>query len=161
MTGIAKEHRNGEKGEAERVYETGADDIEELYDIYGRENGKELSLSHLKAILTGVNISGENRDAAYGKQTMKDILADLDDEDEVAKTCPLLLVEDGGKLKKYLYNAEKPVGTYISDLVRNAGKNDEKIPKLMDYLKAMGERTYVKKYAIESDDEYLQLKCIK
>ncbi len=161
VTGIAKEHRNGEKGDAERVYETGADDIEELYDIYGRENGKELSLSHLKAILTGVNISGENRDAAYGKQTMKDILADLDDEDEVAKTCPLLLVEDGGKLKKYLYNAEKPVGTYISDLVRNAGKNDEKIPKLMDYLKAMGERTYVKKYAIESDDEYLQLKCIK
>ena len=138
---IAGEHRVGEKGEAEDVFEIGADNIDDLMDKYGERVGKQLSLSHLKVILTSVN---------YG-----DLLDELDEQQEIAKTCPMLIVEDDREIAQYLKGAKEPMGNYISNLIRNAKGNRRKIPKLMNYLKWVRDGIRVDMCYIQREEDSL------
>ena len=160
VIGTAKEHYVGEKGEAESVFETDAGSVEELKKIYREHKGKELSLAHLKAILTAVNYEKGLMNKVNGHDNANrfiELLYELDGQDEIAKTCPLLLVMDRFSIAEYVENADRPVGTYISDLVRNAKRNDRKVPKLLNYLKMLREGSSIDMYSIEREGEDMVL----
>ena len=146
VLGIAKEHHVGDKGEAEEFFEASAQNLKQLALVYGELEGKELSLSHLKVILTGVNIDHE------------ELVYELDNYDEVAKTCPVLMTQDVQSIMKYLYAAKEPVGTYISDLVKNANRDGKDIPKLLNYLKFYREGKGVSVFNIYVDGSHLRVK---
>lgn len=147
--GIAEEHRRGEDDENEEVFVTDAKDIDELSKIYAKRKGKELSLSHLKVILIS---------PAYLK--ICDVLRDLDEVDEVAKTCPLIFVSDVKQLTLYLKASKSPVGTYISDLIDVRKRSDKKVTKLMDYLKCLRDGTKVEPLFLEVKEEDLTIKAV-
>ncbi|MBQ8084553.1 MAG: GerAB/ArcD/ProY family transporter [Lachnospiraceae bacterium] len=151
--GIAREHHNGEKSERENITKIQGNGLEDLSKKYGGRRGKNLSLSHLKVILIApvcADCYAEKEDNPYGEKTeqrkannrseylnLSAVIEELDEQEEVAKTCPLLFVYDEKKITDFIDNADEPVGTYISNLVKISEKNHAKIPKLMDYLKAL------------------------
>lgn len=172
--GIAKEHRVGEKGEAEDLFQVDAGSIAELMKEYGAYKGKDLSLSHLKVILTADDIvdghsgikegdyKGNGSKEGVNKYRNKltaftRLLWELDNEEQVAKTCPVLLVPDITPVTKYLKNAQEPIGTYITDLIKNAERNDRNVPKLMDYLKLLREGKRLDAYGICVNEDYLYI----
>ena len=54
-------------------------------------------------------------------------------------------------------NLGKPVGTYISNLIKTAKRSGKKVPKLMDYLKVFRENESLKMYRIAVRDGRLTL----
>ena len=146
---IAKEHRHGQEDENEEVFLTDAKDIDNLSQKYAKRKGKELSLSHLKVILIS---------PAYLK--ICDVLRDLDEADEVAKTCPLIFVSDKKQLEKYLKASNSPVGTYISNLIDVRKRSDKTVTKLMDYLKCLRDKTAVEPLFLEVKEGDLTIKSI-
>lgn len=155
VLGIAGEHRMGEKNEPEKVFEADADDLDELSIVYGERKGKDLSLSHLKVIIAAVDNTGQNNEEMY--DSIYRFLSELDSQDEVAKTCPFLFVTDADMVADYICNADSPVGTYISDIVKNAKSRYRKIPKLMDYLKAVREGEDIDIYFLKKEENDLKI----
>lgn len=155
VLGIAGEHRMGEKNEPENVFEADAVGLDELSIIYGERKGKALSLSHLKVIVAAVDNTAQNKEEMY--ESIYRFLSELDGQDEVAKTCPFLFTIDADMVADYIYNAESPVGTYISDIVKIEMSRDRKIPKLMDYLKAVREGEDIDIYFLEKEKNDLKL----
>ncbi len=142
----AQERRVGEKSHNERVSGWDCDDLEGLAREYQKVKGKDLSLSHLKVILW------EGRDTVLKKELM-DFLALLDENEEVAKTCPFLQIGDREELLTCLREAEAPVGTYVEQVIRSGERQEKNIPWLSDYLKAMREGSGVEAYVLESVPE--------
>jgi hypothetical protein len=61
----------------------------------------------------------------------------LDGEDEIAKTCPVLQLDDYEGFLTFLKEEEEPVGEYVENLVRMQEKQGVDVPWLMDYQKAL------------------------
>lgn len=117
--GIAQEKKVGEKSQIEELSSWNCNDFEELAREYQLVKGKDLSLSHLKVIL----LSMEQMDIM---EEMQEFLYLLDENVEVAKTCPVLELKEKDKFLKYLKKAEEPVGTYLNNMME-AGKGREGI----------------------------------
>ena len=88
------------------------------------------------------------------------MLRDLDEADEVAKTCPLIFVSDKKQLEKYLKASNSPVGTYISNLIDVRKRSDKTVTKLMDYLKCLRDKTAVEPLFLEVKEGDLTIKSI-
>lgn len=144
--GIARERRVGEKSNIEAVSGWDCDDLRALAREYQKVKGKDLSLSHLKVILW------EGRDTVLTKELME-FLALLDENEEVAKTCPFLEIGDREELLGYLRESEAPVGSYVEQVIRAGERQEKNIPWLSDYLKAVREEQGVETYVLESVPE--------
>lgn len=152
--GIAKERRAGEDSQTEDVVSFDCNSFEELSESYQMVKGKDLSLAHLKVILienpkTLIDSKNEN-----GK-----LLYDMDKNEEIAKTCPVLQLPYKEKFLSYLKDAKEPIGTYLSGLIEAAGRQGNDIPWLKDYLKAVREGTGLLIYELEQVSEGWSLKC--
>ena len=158
VLGIAKERRTGEKSEAEDVVEIMADSFDELSDIYGNRRGKDLSLSHLKVILVGYE--QEEQEKIIMGDNFKNLIYEMDRQDEVAKTCPLMFAFTDVDISSYIDSADMPVGTYLSALVRNAENKRKSVPKLMDFLKAFREGKAIMIYKVKKSGNDMVLSCI-
>ena len=163
VLGIAQEKVTGEKSMEEEVSEWDEKDLEALAENYGDVTGKDLSLAHLKVIL--LEKSGEEK--ALLKEQMEEwaweekVLNMLDEEDEIAKTCPMLAIADGGEFVEYLEDAEEPVGNYLADLVRMQERKGEEIPWLKDYLRALRENEKLQGKCLEREGEQWRISATK
>lgn len=162
--GIAQERRTGEKSEQEEICSFDCDSLQELSEEYQMVKGKDLSLAHLKVILLGKT---EKKEPAYQKsasanyitEELADILQALDENEEIAKTCPVLLLEDRDIFLDYLNGAEEPVGTYISNLIGAGEGQGKDIPWLKDYLKVVREGKGLLIYSLQQVPEGWTLRC--
>ena len=130
--GVAKEHRVGEQSQVENVYDFEVENLTTLQDIYEQCRGKDLSIAHVKAVLWD----------AQAFETIGDMTAflyEMDDNEEIAKTCPVLLLEEMEDWLAYVENAKKPVGMYVSDLVQAFDSGNNRVPWIKDYLKYIRE----------------------
>lgn len=145
--GIAQEKRVGQKSQIEKVSRWDCDDFKELAREYQKIKGKDLSLSHLKVILLASD--GET----VMKRDLQDLLGILDENEEIAKTCPVLQVTEREAFLRYLEEAGSPVGSYLEAVIRTGERQKKNIPWLKDYLKAMREEQGVEVYLLESVPE--------
>lgn len=150
--GIAKEKKVGEQSQNEEVVTFLADDLEDLYEKYWSVKGKALSLVHLKVILM-------DTPTGYNRMYLWEFLDDLEESEEIAKTCPVIQLEDKETFIKYVKDAKEPVGIYIHDLIKINEENSKNIPQVMDYLKVMREGVRLPIYYLEKEEEGWQLKC--
>ncbi|MBR1866658.1 MAG: GerAB/ArcD/ProY family transporter, partial [Lachnospiraceae bacterium] len=145
--GIAQEKRLGQKSQIEKVSRWDCDDFKELAREYQKIKGKDLSLSHLKVILLASD--GET----VLKRDLQELLCILDENEEIAKTCPVLQVTEREAFLRYLEEAGSPVGSYLEAVIRTGERQKKNIPWLKDYLKAMREEQGVEAYLLESVPE--------
>lgn len=167
VLGMAQEKVMGEKSMVEKVSEWDAKNLEELAINYGNVTGKDLSLAHLKIILVGgqteaksdsLSVQGKEKQdgkAVNTQETEKEegsrqnrfrreawleqLLHMLEEEDEIAKTCPMLELKDSREFIDFLKKEEEPVGNYLESLVRVKERQGMDVPWLKDYLKALRE----------------------
>lgn len=132
--GVAKEHNVGEKSQVETVVDFEVSSLEQLQEVYAAQRGKTLSLTHLKVILW----NGGQFDSI---QKMAPMLYAMDEHKEVAKTCPVLMLEDSKQWISYVENSDTPMGMYVSNLIRNFDNGKSRVPWLKDYLKYIKEGT--------------------
>ena len=92
--GIAQEKKVGEKSQMEEVSSWDCNNFEELAEEYQLVKGKDLSLAHLKVIL----LSMEAMDIM---KEMQEVLYLMDENGEIAKTCPVLQLTEKEKFLKY------------------------------------------------------------
>ena len=148
VLGIAQEKKMGEKSMTEEVSEWDCADFKELSKVYASVKGKDLSLAHLKIILFAESEEstnhaiGENTGTNHAKESTKkqDLLYMLDESEEIAKTCPVLLLPEPETFLAYLEEEDKPVGNYLENLIRETERQGQEITELKDYLKAMREQ---------------------
>ena len=150
--GIAEEKQVGEKSQNEEVVTFLADDLEDLYEQYWSVKGKSLSLVHLKVILM-------EQEDGISMEYLWDFLEELEESQEIAKTCPVLKITDKDAFLDYIQNAKEPVGNYISSLVEANEKQGTKIPMVKDYLQVFREGTGLQIYYLEKKEEDWQLVC--
>jgi len=180
VLGMAQEKVMGEKSMVEEVREWDAENLVELAKDYGNVTGKDLSLSHLKVILIGGqetktdSQSVQEKEAQNGKTVnagvtkkeesllhdqfqreawMEQLLYMLKDEDEIAKTCPVLELKEPQEFTDFLEEEEEPVGNYLENLVRVKEQRGEDVPWLKDYLKALQEQEEIKVMYLEKAEE--------
>lgn len=134
ILGIAQEKKMGEKSMTEEVSQWECNDFKELSKKYSSIKGKDLSLAHLKVILfsEGTEDMGEKTG---------NLLYLLDENEEIAKTCPVLLLLEPQTFLTYLEEEDKPVGNYLENLIRETERQGQEITELKDYLKAIRENT--------------------
>lgn len=162
--GIAQERRTGEESEQEEICSFDCNDFQELSEKYQMIKGKDLSLAHLKVILLG---KMEKDDIVNQKtvtvnpiiEELAETLQALDENEEIAKTCPVLQLEDREAFLNYLEAAKEPVGTYISSLVEAGERQGKDIPWLKDYLKVVREGKVLLIYNLQPESEGWTLKC--
>lgn len=164
--GIAQEKHTGEKSEKEKLCSFDCDSFRELSEKYRLVKGNDLSLAHLKIILLsqiGENglLRKETYQADYLTTELGELLQEMDENEEIAKTCPVLQLEDRDTFLDDVENAEEPVGTYISNLVRTGERQGEKIPWLKDYLKMLREEEKIAIYSLETVSEGFTLNKVK
>lgn len=150
--GIAQEKKNGEEGQKEDVVTFLADDLEELYEEYWKVEGKSLSLVHLKVVLIG-----DQKDMSL--ENFWDFIEDLEENRDLAKTCPVVKIENVEAFQSFMKNAKEPVGTYLGNLVKINEEEGKSIPKVKDYLKVMREGNGLQEYYLEQVEEGFVLKC--
>lgn len=150
--GIAEEKKVGEKSQTEKISTFYANDFEELAKEYQAIKGKTLSLVHLKAIL----LTKEQKDIL---EEQWDILSQMGDNEEIAKTCPVLQITDKDAFLNYVKKAKEPVGTYITNLIKVMESQGMSIPWLKDYMKVLREEMDLQIYFLEQEKEGWQLKC--
>lgn len=132
--GVAKEHNVGEKSQVEKVVDFEVSSLEQLQEVYAAQRGKTLSLMHIKVILW----NGRQFDSI---QKMAPMLYEMDEHKEVAKTCPVLMIEDVEQWVSYMEHSDTPTGTYVSSLIQNFDNGMSRVPWLKDYLKYIKEGT--------------------
>lgn len=168
--GVAQEKKVGEESQREEVSSFDCNSFDELAEEYQLVKGKDLSLAHLKVILLGQNGSfqsngqmftqtAKNTDAVCNLEEIQELLLDLDANEEIAKTCPVLELQGRKKFLEFLEEAEEPVGTYISNLVSAGEHQGKDIPWLKDYLKAVREGDALFTYALEPVSQGWKLRC--
>lgn len=150
--GIAEEKKVGEKSQTEQISTFYANDFAELSREYQSVKGKSLSLVHLKVIL----LTKEQKDVL---EEQGDILSQMGENVEIAKTCPVLQVDDKDGFLQFVKNAKEPVGTYINNLIQMKENQGNSIPWLKDYLKVLREEMELQVYFLEKATEGWQLKC--
>lgn len=152
--GIAQEKKVGEESQIEELSNWNCNDFEELAETYQLVRGKDLSLSHLKVIL----LSMKEMEVT---EEMQEFLYLLDENVEIAKTCPVLELKEKDEFLEYLKKAEEPVGTYLNNVMETSRRQARNIPWLKDYLRALREGTDVEVYFLEKVPEGWQLNCRK
>lgn len=168
--GVAQEKKVGEKSQREEVSSFDCNSFDELAEEYQLVKGMDLSLSHLKVILLeqSGNFQGngqmftqtaKNAEDGCNLVEIQELLMDLDTEEEIAKTCPVLELQEQEKFLEFLKKTEKPVGTYISDLISAGERQGKDIPWLKDYLKAVREGDALFTYALEPVSQGWKLRC--
>lgn len=150
--GIAEEKKVGEKGQNETLASFYANDLFELEREYQSVKGKTLSLVHLKVILLQ-----EDENLIIEEQW--DILNQLNEHKDIAKTCPVLQITQKDAFLKFLKKAKEPVGTYVTNLIHISESQGKNIPWLKDYRKVLQEGTPLKVYFIEKENEGWKIKC--
>lgn len=150
--GIAEEKKVGEKSQTEKLSTFYANDFEELSKEYQGVKGKSLSLVHLKVILLTKEKRGE-------LEEQWEILMQMGENEEIAKTCPVLQIADKEAFMKYVKDAKEPIGSYISNLIKIKEKQGDSIPWLKDYLKILQEEMDLSIYYLEEVKEGWCLKC--
>lgn len=150
--GIAEEKKVGEKSQTEKLSTFYANDFEELAKEYQLTKGKSLSLVHLKVILLA-------RDGNSAFEEQWDILHQMGENEEIAKTCPVLQITEKDKFTTFIEDAKEPVGTYLDNLIKVTDNQGQSIPQLKDYLKVLREEMYLPIYFLEKKSEGWQLKC--
>lgn len=148
--GIAKEKTDGENRKNEEISGFDCDSLEELKDIYEKVKGKDLSLAHLKVILVT---------KTEPLLELEPCLEQMRKSKEIAKTVPVLFVEDERTFLEFTKAEETSVGTYLNNLVKVNERDGKKIPWLKDYLKAVHEGDTVMIYELQFEDEGIQLVC--
>ena len=160
VLGIAQEKKVGEKSMTEETSEWDCDNLRDLAKAYSLVKGKDLSLSHLKVILFSedgqtqadrsnhVVADNENKE-----EHIKSLLYMLDENEEIAKTCPVLQLREPEILLKYLEQEDRPVGNYFESLVRESGRQGQDVTWLKDYLKAWREQTPMETFILQRVDE--------
>ena len=151
VLGIAKEKRVGEASEKETKTEWDCDSFRELSQVYRNTKGKELSLSHLKAVL----ISVEEMDVL--EPFLNGLILMLEEEKEIAKTCPVLRVESVKDFVSYWEDQKAPLGRYVENLIVTREKHGAQIPWIKDYCKSIREGIMVSVWTIKKDAEGLRL----
>lgn len=152
--GIAKEKRTGEDSETETVCSFDCNSFEELSKAYQMVKGKDLSLAHLKVILI------ENSESMVdSREDNGRLLYDMDGNEEIAKTCPVLQLTDKEEFLTYLKDAKNPIGSYLNELIEAAERQGKDIPWLKDYLKAVREGTGLLIYELQQVSEGWTIKC--
>lgn len=155
VLGIAQEKKVGEKSMTEQVSEWDCDDLRELAKGYSSVKGKDLSLAHLKIILISGNETATGMVspavAADEEENVKfqNLLCMLDENEEVTKTCPVLLLSEPKVFLEYLEQEDKPVGNYFENLVRESERRGQEVTWLKDYLKAMRECTPIEPFVLQ------------
>lgn len=168
--GIAQEKRTGEKSQNEEVCSFDCNNFDELNEEYQMVKGKDLSLAHLKVILLGKKDKVEevflNRNPIQEKvdqiciiEELAETLILLDENEEIAKTCPILQLDERDSFLDYLQQAEEPVGSYISNLIETNEWLGKDIPWLKDYLKVIREGDSLLVYTLESVEEGWKISC--
>lgn len=168
--GVAQEKKVGEESQREEVSSFDCNSLDELAREYQLVKGKDLSLAHLKVILLGqsgkVQRNGQmftqtmkTAETSWKLEEMQELLLDLDANEEIAKTCPVLELKGQEKFLEYLEEAEEPVGTYVSNLVSAGERQGKDIPWLKDYLKAVREGDALLTYALEPVSQGWKLRC--
>lgn len=150
--GVAKEKKVGEKSQNEEAVTFLADDLEDLYENYWSVKGKTLSLVHLKVIILNTPDGGT-------LMYLWELLDDLEESREIAKTCPVIQLSDKDAFLKYVKEAKEPVGIYLHNLVKINEENGKIIPQVKDYLKVMREDISLPVYYLEKEKEGWVLKC--
>lgn len=141
VLGTAREKMVGEKSMEEKVSEWDAYDLEELANQYAAENGKDLSLAHLKIILLDEPVAVEKWKL---EEWERQLFCMFDEEPEIAKTCPVVMLDEEPDFVTYLEDAKEPVGTYLENLVVAREKQNKDVPWVMDYLKSERENVSIK-----------------
>ncbi len=152
--GIAEEKSVGEKSQTEKISTFYANNLEDLAGQYQSVKGKMLSLVHLKVVLLA-----RKEEAVLESQW--DILNQLDENREVAKTCPIVQIVEKDKFVEYMKKAKEPIGIYISNLIKIQESDGGDVPWLKDYMKLLREGTKLQMYFIEKQKEGWELKCRK
>lgn len=158
MLGIAQEKKVGEKSMTEEVSEWECDDLKELAKMYSSVKGKDLSLAHLKLILLSPdekkrNSTVVNDKIVEGNEDLHSLLNMLDENEEVAKTCPMLQVLDSEAFLAYVKQEEKPVGNYFENLIRGMERQGQDVSWIKDYLKAMREQMPIEIFILRRVEE--------
>lgn len=150
--GIAEEKKVGEKSQTEKISTFYANDFEELARTYQNVKGKSLSLVHLKTILLTKEQKGVLEEQG-------DILSQMGENEEIAKTCPVLQISDKNEFLQYIKDAKEPVGIYLSNIIKMKESQGDDVPWLKDYLKVLREEMDLPIYFLEKETEGWQLKC--
>lgn len=130
IIGIANEKLQDGKRDKETVYTYQCRNLEELRNQYQRNQGKVLSLAHIKILLF------------YGWDTLTDMnhmIMDLCRDREVAKTIYVLRVQNETTWRESFENSEKPFADSIWQVVTSFEEYRDVIPRLEDYVKAIRE----------------------
>ena len=150
--GIAEEKKVGEKSQTEKIVTLSANNFEELARNYASVKGKTLSLVHLKAIILV-------RDEDTVMESLWDILTQIDDTEEISKTCPVLQLKDRDEFLKYVENAAEPVGSYLEALIKINEGQGKSIPQVKEYLQAFREGEGLQLYFLEKAEDDWIIKC--
>lgn len=134
VVGTAQEKKRGEKNPSEERSEWECDDFNDLGKQYKRVKGKTLSLSHLKIVLLAMS----NYDIR--NYELQNLFLLMEENQEIAKTCPVLFLFEKEKFLGYLEKEKKSVGSYFVSLIKETESENQKIPWVKDYLKAIYEK---------------------
>ncbi len=148
--GIAQVNVEGKGTPTEEWCSFECEDLDELAENYENVKGKDLSLAHLKVILM---------ESVFPANESCPILLELGHSREVAKTCPVIQVQDIDEFTGFRETFERPMGTYINDLIRGKERKGIRIPWLKDYLKVIRENDTIMVYDLEIMEEGLELVC--
>lgn len=125
LVGVAREKKVGEQSLVERFSEWEEEDTKQLCEQYALTTGKSLSLAHLKVIIVS-------------EAALKEAVILLDQDLEIAKTCPLLMADDNRFeecFEQYGKEAEYPVGLYLENVMKRTKQSGGRVPWLLDYGK--------------------------
>lgn len=150
--GVAEERKVGEKSQTEQMSTFYANDFEELAREYESVKGKALSLVHLKVIL----LTKEQEDVL---EEQYDMISQMGENEEIAKTCPLLQLTDKDEFLEFVKDSKEPVGIYISNLIQMKESQGDDIPWLKDYLKVLREEMKLQIYYLEKVTEGWEVNC--
>lgn len=148
--GIAQAKTEGKENLTEEWCSFECDDLETLSDCYENVKGKDLSLTHLKVILM---------EKVFPASDRYPIIMELGASREIAKTCPVIQVQELEQFTLFRETFDKPVGSYINDLVRGMERKGNRIPWLKDCLKVIRENDSIMVYDLEVKGEGLELVC--
>ena len=159
VLGIAQEKKKGEKSMTEEVSSWDCDTFSQLEEEYQTVKGKDLSLSHLKVILLSLGNDGKKESGAVEVFTDTGILNLLDENEEIAKTCPVLQLAQKEEFLSYLEKEEMPVGNYLENVIRESEEKNLEIPWLKDYLKAVREQKGLEIYMLQPVSQGWKVVC--
>lgn len=151
--GIAKEKKKGEKIPSEELSEWEAEDFKDLEQQYEELKGKLLSLSHIKVVMFAMTKYDVESDS------FKKLVSLMNENKDIAKTCPVLFLFDQNQFLEYFEKEKKPIGIFLESLIREA--NEKEIPWIKDYVKALQEGKQIDSYYLRPTVQGLKIELLE